>query len=131
MLVPHIALRYEVKIRSHGALSTTTRKRFGRIQEDNGESSAPDVITVDDEDEESEFLRVRKRDWARLIQKVWKDTPEIFPECGSRCDRVPVAVAKEKKVSVPGSAPFHVSALADRVEVLLPANVDPSTADRR
>ena len=60
MLVPHIALRYEVKIRSHGALSTTIRKRFGWIQEDDGESSAPDVITVEEEDEESEFIKVRK-----------------------------------------------------------------------
>ena len=42
MLVPHIALRYEVKIRTYGALSTTIRKRFGWIQEDDGESSSPD-----------------------------------------------------------------------------------------
>ena len=30
----------------------------------------PDVITVDEDDEDSEFIRVRKRNWARLIQKV-------------------------------------------------------------
>jgi hypothetical protein len=39
------------------------------------------VITVD---EESEFVRVRKRNWARLIARVWKDDPEVCPECGSR-----------------------------------------------
>ena len=71
MLVPHIALRYEVKIRTYGALSTTIRKRFGWIQENDGESSAPEVITVDEDDEETEFVRVRKRNWARLIAKVW------------------------------------------------------------
>ena len=85
MLVPHIALRYEVKIRTYGALSTTIRKRFGWIQEEE-ESSTPDVITVDEEDEESEFVKVRKRNWARLIAKVWKEDPELCPECGSRLE---------------------------------------------
>ena len=85
MLVPHIALRYEVKIRTYGALSTTIRKRFGWIQE-REESSTPDVITVDEEDEESEFVKVRKRNWARLIAKVWKEDPEICPECGSKLE---------------------------------------------
>jgi hypothetical protein len=83
MLVPHIALRYEVRIRTYGALSTTIRKRFGWIQKDDGEGSATDVIRVD---EESEFVRVRKRNWARLISKVWKDDPEICPECGSKLE---------------------------------------------
>jgi len=42
------------------------------------------VITVDEENEDSEFVRVRKRNWVRLIQKVWKDDPEVCPQCGSR-----------------------------------------------
>jgi rRNA maturation endonuclease Nob1 len=42
------------------------------------------VITVDEEDEDSEFVRVRKHNWVRLIQKVWKDDPEVCPQCGSR-----------------------------------------------
>jgi len=44
------------------------------------------VITVDEEDEESEFVKVRKRNWARLIAKVWKEDPEICPECGSKLE---------------------------------------------
>ena len=86
MLVPHLSLRYEVKIRTYGALSTTIRKRFGWIPEDHGESSAPDGITVEEENEESEFVRVRKRNWARLIARVWKDDPEVCPECGSKLE---------------------------------------------
>ncbi len=83
-LVPHIALRYEVKIRTYGALSTTIRKRFGWIHEE--ESSAPDVITVQQEEEESEFVKVRKRNWARLIRKVWIEDPELCQKCGSRLE---------------------------------------------
>ncbi len=40
-----------------------------------------DVITVDDED--SEFVKVRKKNWARLIRKVWLEDPELCPRCGS------------------------------------------------
>ena len=36
MPVPHIALRYAVRIRTYGALSSTVRKRFGWIQDDDG-----------------------------------------------------------------------------------------------
>ena len=50
------------------------------------QSSAPDDITLDEEDEESEFVRVRKRNWARLIARVWKDDPEVCPECGSKLE---------------------------------------------
>ena len=82
MLVPHIALRYQVTIRYYGALSTTIRKRFDWIHQE--ESSVPEVITVDEEEEESEFVKVRKRNWARLISKVWKGDPEVFPKCGSK-----------------------------------------------
>jgi len=84
MLVPHIALRYEVKIRSYGALSTTIRKRFGWIQKE--EHSASAVITVEEAEEESHFVRVRKRNWARLIRRVWMDDPELCPQCGSKLE---------------------------------------------
>ncbi len=81
MLVPHIALRHEVTIGYYGALSTTTRRKFGWIKKD--EKEAPkNALTVDDE--ESEFVKVRKRNWARLIAKVWKEDPELCPTCGSK-----------------------------------------------
>ena len=81
-MVPHIILRYEVEIRTYSVFSTTIRKRFGWVQEDDAESSAPDVITV----EESEFVKLRKRNWARLIARVWKDDPEVCPDCGSKLE---------------------------------------------
>ena len=80
MLVPHINLRYEVTIRTYGALSTTIRKKFGWIKEEKDDS--PDVITVEEED--SHFVKVRKRNWARLIKKVWLSDPELCPKCGSK-----------------------------------------------
>ena len=57
MLVPHIALRYEVRIRYYGALSTTTRRKFGWINKENKEAPK-NVGIVDDED--SEFQKVKK-----------------------------------------------------------------------
>ncbi len=33
-------------------------------------------------EEESGFVKVRRRSWARLIEKVWMDDPEIRPRCG-------------------------------------------------
>ena len=53
------------------------------------------MITVDEEDEESEFVRVRKRNWARLIARVWKDDPEICPECGSKLEVLSAFVARQ------------------------------------
>ena len=44
MLVPHINLRYEVTIRTYGALSTTIRKKFGWIKEE--EDSPPGASAV-------------------------------------------------------------------------------------
>ena len=80
MLVPHIALRYEVTIRYYGALSTTIRKKFGWIEEK--APSPPDVLTLEEE-EESDLVKVRKRNRARLIQKVWCEDPEVCPKCGA------------------------------------------------
>jgi len=53
------------------------------------------VITVDEEDEESAFVRVRKRHWARLSAKVWKENPEIFPQCGARLEVLSAFVARQ------------------------------------
>ena len=96
MLVPHIALRYEVTIRSYGALSTTKRKKFGWIGEE-AEASPPDVITLEDED--SDFVKVRKRNWARLIKKVWLSDPEACPKCGSHM-RILAAISSPEQDEV-------------------------------
>jgi hypothetical protein len=44
------------------------------------------VITVEEEEEESEFVKIRKGNWARLMRKVWMDDPELCPRCGSKLE---------------------------------------------
>jgi hypothetical protein len=79
LLVPHIALRFECRIYSYGALSTTIRKALGWIRkEEKGEEegTAPQVVV---EEDEAEFVKLRRRSWARLIQKVYLDDPTLCP----------------------------------------------------
>jgi hypothetical protein len=80
MLVPHISLRYEVTIRCYGALSSTIRRRFGWVR--SGKCAPPRNIPVI-EGEESEFTKVRRRNWARLIAKVWLENPALCSRCRS------------------------------------------------
>jgi hypothetical protein len=72
MLVAHIALRFECRIYSYGALSTTTRRAFGWIKENPQEANSPEVVVAE---EESEFVKLRRRTWARLISRVYLRTP--------------------------------------------------------
>jgi hypothetical protein len=87
MLVPHIQHRYQCKIRSYGALSTTLRKRFGwiaRAPTAGGAGSAnPNAASVPD-DGDAEFTQKRGRGWAHFIRKVWIDDPEQCEKCGGR-----------------------------------------------
>jgi hypothetical protein len=88
LLVPHIQHRYQSKIRTYGALSTTIRKRFGWIGRAPapaaaGESSARTIMhDADSEDTDTGFTRARKRGWAHLIRKVWLEDPEQCEKCG-------------------------------------------------
>jgi hypothetical protein len=50
-LVPHISLRYEVTIRTYGALSTTIRGSFGWLENKTKHPSPPAVITLDGSDQ--------------------------------------------------------------------------------
>jgi hypothetical protein len=117
MLVPHVALKYEVTIRSYGAISTTFRRRAGWLQHPPTDepprlamASPPGVTEADPgpppppldaplsapltsrpgsascpkHDEDSESIRNRKRGWARLISKIWKDDPGVCRNCGKR-----------------------------------------------
>jgi hypothetical protein len=81
MLVPHIALRYEARIYTYGALSTTIRRELGWARKDEEPAQAPrDVVVL--EDEEGDFARVRRRSWRRLIARVWLQDPQLCPSCG-------------------------------------------------
>jgi hypothetical protein len=82
LLVPHVLLRYQVTSRGYGAASTRIRGRLGWVGKDAVKKGPPAVGVIDEE--ESGFVKVRRRNWARLIQKVWMEDPEICPRCGQR-----------------------------------------------
>ena len=83
MLVAHIALRYECRIHTYGALSTTIRRQLGWVDRKGHGATAPtaDIATVE---EDSEFVRTRRKNWARLITKVWEIDPELCEGCGQK-----------------------------------------------
>ncbi len=81
MLVPHIALRYECRIHCYGAISTTIRRELGWIQKDQESTDAPKEVVVVEEGE-SEFVRLQRKNWRRLIAKVWLDDPQLCAGCG-------------------------------------------------
>ena len=82
--MPHILLRFQSVIHCYGGASTTIRRRFGWIKAPEGSAytatSAPSVAVIEGDD--SEFVRVRRRNWARLIQRVWLEDPTLCPRCG-------------------------------------------------
>ena len=45
-----------------------------------GDPHPPVVAAM--EEEESGLVRLRRRSWARLIQKVWMENPELVPAAG-------------------------------------------------
>ena len=99
LLVPHIQHRYQCKIRTYGALSTTVRKRLGWIGRAPtpmaaGESNPHTATVLDDAD--PEFTRARKRGWAHLIRKVWLDDPECCEKCGGTMKIVSALSAPEQ-----------------------------------
>ncbi|MBI4601188.1 MAG: hypothetical protein HY721_04425 [Planctomycetes bacterium] len=109
LLVGHVLLRYEVTIRTYGALSTTFRKRVGWVEappvkEPPAEAYAPlpsappgpglqarsaEPPTLPPprdpqgpSEEETAFRKKRRRDWAKLIAKVYYDDPCLCSSCG-------------------------------------------------
>ena len=78
MLVPHIALPFECRIYSYGALSTTIRRAFGWIKKNPQEANSPEVVVAE---EESEFVKLRRRTWARLISRVYLEDPSLCRSC--------------------------------------------------
>ena len=115
LLVTHILLRYEVSIRSYGALSTTFRRKVGWIQNPPIHKPPPELIPLpapaaillppteptppvlspQEQEEDSAFLRKRKRSWAKLISKVYLDDPEICRSCGKTM-KIIAAIAWEQ-----------------------------------
>ena len=107
-LVHHVLLRFEVSSRSYGALSTTFRRKLGWLQHPPvhvppPEPTDPGTVLPDiaqpphpqshgfvspgpvppaPESEVSDFLKKRRRAWARLIAKTWHVDPSLCASCG-------------------------------------------------
>ena len=80
MLVPHITLRFECRIHSYGAISTTIRRQLGWIKKEETPQAPTDVVVV--EEQESQFIKLRRKNWARLIEKVYLENPALCSACG-------------------------------------------------
>jgi hypothetical protein len=100
-------LRYQVTIRTYGALSTTFRKRVGWVEnppvhapprealsaprtppEARGgarpTAPASELLRKAPSEEESDFVTQRRSRWARLLRKTYLVDPELCPACGER-----------------------------------------------
>jgi hypothetical protein len=53
------------------------------------------VLSPQEQEEDSAFLRKRKRSWAKLIAKVYLDDPEICRSCGKTM-KIIAAIAREQ-----------------------------------
>ncbi len=103
--VGHVLLRYEITIRCYGALSTTFRKRVGWIESPpvkdppreafaplpsasateraEGQHIPPPPANPNvPQDEESDFTKKSRRNWAKLIAKVYFNDPCLCRSCG-------------------------------------------------
>jgi hypothetical protein len=78
MLVALVALRFECRIYSYGALSTTIPRALGWIHKDPQEANPPEVVVAE---EESEFVKLRRKSWARLISRVYLEDPSLCRSC--------------------------------------------------
>ncbi len=81
LLVPHFALKHECRIHCFGAISTTIRRQLGWIRKGNEAQAPGDEVEVEEEDE-SEFVRLRRANWARLIARTWLEDPSLCNCCG-------------------------------------------------
>ena len=105
-LIHHILLRFEVSSRSYGAVSTTSRRRLGWMRDppvhqppplspsaSGAEldppsphllpSNAPSPLapTPPPQEDDSDFVRSRRRGWAKLIAQVWLQDPSLCASC--------------------------------------------------
>jgi hypothetical protein len=125
LLVPHVALKYEITIRLYGALSTTFRRKVGWIRNPPVHEPPPEPIplpvdaaaissqnvpappppilpagrhfasSAPPHEEDSPFLRKRRRSWAQLIYKAWLEDPSLCRSCGQPM-KIIAAIAREQ-----------------------------------
>ena len=80
---------HQITGRGYGEASARFRGRLGWVGKQAGgkgqeteEKHPPAVALI--EEEESGFVRVRRKSWARLIAKVYLEDPELCARCGGR-----------------------------------------------
>jgi hypothetical protein len=108
LLVPHILLRYQVSSRLYGVISTRSRKRLGWVERPPTRTPPPEYgpaplfasppppshapcrargpsqRSLASSDDDSPYLKERRRSWARLMHRTWLCDPELCPVCGAR-----------------------------------------------
>jgi len=124
-------LRYEVTIRSYGALSTTFRRKVGWIQNPPLHKPPPELIPLpapaaillppteptppsqrpQEQEEDSAFLRKRRRNWARLFARMWLSDPNCVPGVENVCASSPPSPAQPRTRSLKRSHQFLIELL--------------------
>ena len=111
LLIPHVLLKYQITLRCYGAVSTTFRRKLGWIEHPPVDKSPPTCLPAAEilplespqpkpslpldrpsgppsprlasaDDQDSDSTGKRKRDWAKLISKVWHEDPSLCKSCG-------------------------------------------------
>ena len=76
--MPHPFLR-RPPARLSAVTATTIRRQLRWVKKEAEPRASEGVVVVEEED--SEFVRLRKKNWARLIAKVWLEDPSLCPSC--------------------------------------------------
>ena len=98
MLVPHIALRFECRIHCYGAVSTTIRRELGWIKKEETPAAPKDVVVAEEED--SKCVKLRRKNWARLIAKVWLENPALCRSFGQEMRIISLSLLPTKMPSL-------------------------------
>lgn len=72
LLLLHVPHRYECRIYYYGAAASTERRK--------GEANEPELL----EEEESGFVKKRRKSWGQLIHRIFGVDPMQCPKCGSQ-----------------------------------------------
>jgi len=125
LLASHVLLRYQVTIRTYGAISTTFRHRLGWVanppvhqpprealteppatmEPSLGACPTPAAGEADrkaSSDEDSDFAAKRRSHWARLIARTYLVDPERCPGCGEPMKIIAALVSPHQDEAIEG-----------------------------
>ncbi len=91
LLLAHVAEPHEIRVRYYGAASSTIRRggRKGRLAERRSEAQrtigeVPEGPAAPAQEEESTYVKARRRTWARLLARVYGVDALKCGRCGGR-----------------------------------------------